>query len=81
MGRDLRPDGPKDQVLVNEKMVEAIGWKNPIGQVVPFRYGEVDHPVVAGVLKDFVYLLPSAPLYLASRYVTANGESLGPVRS
>lgn len=63
MGRDLRPDGPKDQVLVNEKMVEAIGWKNPIGQVVPFRYGEVDHPVVAGVLKDFVYLLPSAPVY------------------
>ena len=23
----------------------------------------MDHPVVAGVLKDFVYLLPSAPVY------------------
>ena len=62
-GRDLRENGPKDEVLVNQKMVEVMGWENPLGQTVPFKYGEVDHPVVAGVMKDFIYLLPRAPLY------------------
>ena len=62
-GRDLRPDGPKNEVLINQKMVEAMGWDNAIGQTVPFKYGEIDHPVVAGVLKDFIYLLPQSPLF------------------
>ncbi len=62
-GRDFRPNGPLDEVLVNQKLVEEMGWDDPIGQVVPFKYGLVDHPIVAGVVEDFIYLLPMAPVY------------------
>lgn len=41
-------------VLVNETMVKAMGWKDPIGQVVPDdNYDPDKRPVVVGVVKDF----------------------------
>lgn len=62
-GRNLRPDGPIDEVLVNEFMVEKMGWDDAIGQTVPFKSGDVDHPHVVGVVKDFVYLHGAAPMF------------------
>ena len=62
-GRNLRVNGPVDEVLVNEFMVEKMGWDNPIGQTVPFEYDDIDHPHVVGVVKDFFYLHGAAPMF------------------
>ena len=59
-GRDFRPGGPTDVVLVNEKMVKRMGWENPIGQTVPIVDGDqVDHPQVIGVVEDFHFSAPN----------------------
>ncbi len=62
-GKNLRTDGPLDEVLVNEYMVEKMEWDDAIGQTLPFTYGEIDHPHVVGVLEDFVYLHGAAPMF------------------
>lgn len=55
-GRDFRPDGPTDVVLVNRKMVQMMEWDSPIGQTVPFKDGDkIDHPQVIGVVEDFQF--------------------------
>ena len=61
-GRDFRTVGPVDQVLVNEVLGKAMGWDDPIGQVVPFEVGAVDHPRVVGVIKDFHFASPRVPI-------------------
>lgn len=62
-GKNLRADGPLDEVLVNEFMVKKMEWDDPIGQTVPIKYGDIDHPHVVGVLKDFTYLHGAAPMF------------------
>jgi putative ABC transport system permease protein len=62
-GKNLRTNGPIDEVIVNEFMVEKMGWDNPIGQTVPLKYGDIDHPHVIGVVKDFTYLHGAAPMF------------------
>ena len=62
-GKLLKENGPVDEVLVNQQMVEAMGWEDPIGQTVPIKLGEVDHPTVIGVLEDFIYLHARAPVF------------------
>ena len=55
-GRNFRPDGPTDVVLVNRKMVEVMQWEDPIGQTVPFKDGDqIDHPQVVGVVENFQF--------------------------
>ena len=61
-GRDLWMHGPVAEVVVNERLVEAMKWDDPIGQVVPFTVGQVDHPSVVGVVEDFHFTAPSAPI-------------------
>ena len=41
-----------EAVIVNETLVEAMGWDAPVGQVI--RFGERDYTVV-GVVRDFHY--------------------------
>ena len=56
-GRNLSGDIASDTsmaVLVNETFVKAMGWKDPIGQVIPEDDIVPDkRPVVVGVIKDF----------------------------
>ncbi len=41
-------------VLVNETFVKAMGWKDPVGKILPDENVEPDQrPVVVGVVKDF----------------------------
>ncbi|AHM62872.1 hypothetical protein D770_23135 [Flammeovirgaceae bacterium 311] len=50
-GRDFMKNNPADSgsILVNEALVKAYGWINPIGQKLPGQYPQQ----VIGVVKDF----------------------------
>ncbi|MCG8307945.1 MAG: ABC transporter permease, partial [Cytophagales bacterium] len=55
-GRNFSRDFPSDStaMLVNEAIVEAMGWKNPIGEkLISFNGSEPMEITVVGVLKDY----------------------------
>jgi len=61
---DIDPDNPPNKVIVNEKLVEAMGWEEPIGKQFSMVFSFQDAEVV-GVVEDFHYLSlhePIAPL-------------------
>lgn len=54
-GRNFSPSTPSDKndaVLVNEALMQELGWKNPIGKRVRFNDRPEEREVV-GVVKDF----------------------------
>lgn len=56
-GRSFSPDFPADStesVMVNEALVKAAGWKDPIGKQIDFTWKNKKQTVV-GVVKDFHY--------------------------
>ncbi|MEM8894674.1 MAG: ABC transporter permease [Bacteroidota bacterium] len=44
-----------DKVMVNQKLVKALGLENPIGTSIPFDYGELKNPTIIGVVEDYLY--------------------------
>jgi putative ABC transport system permease protein len=50
-GRNFQKGNPGDSnyILVNEALVRAYGWKEPLGQKLPGKYSQT----VVGVVKDF----------------------------
>lgn len=55
-GRNFSKDFPSDStaVLVNEAVVEEMGWENPVGEkVITFNGPEPSELTVVGVLKNF----------------------------
>lgn len=56
-GRNFRPDQPTDSthsVIVDEALVRAFGFKNPIGQRIPYPWASPkDQPMIIGVVKDY----------------------------
>lgn len=40
-------------VLVNEAFVERMGLEDPVGQIIPFKYNQLEHPKVIGVVEDY----------------------------
>ncbi len=42
-------------VLVNETFVKRAKLDNPVGEVIPFQYGQLANPRIVGVVKDFHY--------------------------
>lgn len=62
-GRDFSRANPADTregILVNEALVAAYGWDNPIGQQLPGR-GFGQHEII-GVVKDFNYASLHSPI-------------------
>ncbi|NBA85816.1 FtsX-like permease family protein [Emticicia sp. CRIBPO] len=56
-GRSFSPDFPADStesVMVNEALVKAAGWKNPVGKQIDFTWKNKKQTVV-GVVKDYHY--------------------------
>jgi putative ABC transport system permease protein len=54
-GRNFSEDRPtdvKDAIIVNQSLVEAMGWENPIGEQLPWK-GQENPSTVIGVVKDF----------------------------
>ncbi len=55
-GRNFDPEIGSDQtqsILVNEAFVTKMGLENPIGEVVPFEYGDLKNPKIIGVVEDY----------------------------
>ena len=60
-GRNFSKDNPADlsnAMLVNEALVKAYGWKDPIGKKLPGKY---EHQVI-GVVKDFHFESLHSPI-------------------
>ena len=57
-GRNFSEDRPSDvtgSIIVNESLVESMGWETPVGQQLPWK-GEENPSTVIGVVKDFHFL-------------------------
>ena len=75
-GRNLDPSISTDQtsaVLITETMARQLDFENPIGEVLPFDYGDLKNPTIVGVVKDYHFQSPrynQQPLvmYLAPAY-------------
>ena len=66
-GKNLDPNGPTNEVLVNEHLAKRFEWKHAPGQTFPFQVGQVEHPQVVGVIPDFYFqniLPPMGPLVI-----------------
>lgn len=80
MGRNFDPDLSTDidnSVIVNETFVKTLGLEDPLGQHIPFEYGDFKNPVIIGVVKDFHFYSPKyekMPLvmYQSPQYVLQN---------
>lgn len=75
-GRNLNPEIATDQtsaVLISETMVNELDFENPVGEILPFDYGDLKNPTIVGVVKDYHFQSPrydQEPLvmYLADAY-------------
>ena len=66
-GKNLDPNGPTNEVLVNEHLAKRFEWTHAPGQTFPFQVGQVEHPQVVGVIPDFYFqniLPPMGPLVI-----------------
>lgn len=57
-GRSFDPQLISDltnTVLVNEALVKKLGLEQPIGEVIPFEYGDLINPTIIGVVEDYHY--------------------------
>ncbi|MEO9481991.1 MAG: FtsX-like permease family protein [Ekhidna sp.] len=55
-GRNFDPNIGSDAtqaILVNEAFVAKIGLENPIGEIVPFEYGDLKNPKIIGIVEDY----------------------------
>lgn len=60
-GRNLDPEIMTDQTsaaLISETMVKELGFEDPIGQVLPILYGDLEDPTIVGVVKDYHFRSP-----------------------
>ena len=63
-GRNFSEERPADitgSIIVNQALVESMGWENPIGQQLPWKEGD-ESSVVIGVVKDFHFQSLEAPI-------------------
>ena len=57
-GRNFDPEMASDEsqaILVNEAFVRKSGLEDPIGQIVPFDYGDLKNPTIIGVVEDYYF--------------------------
>ena len=49
---DVSPSADKNSFIVNRKLVDDLGWENPIGKII--RRNGVEHPII-GIIEDFQF--------------------------
>lgn len=57
-GRNFSEDRPADireSIIVNQALVESMGWEEPLGQQLPWK-GQENPSTVIGVVRDFHFL-------------------------
>ena len=60
-------------ILVNQAFVKRMGLTDPIGEVVPFKYGDLENPTIIGVVEDYHYeslsnLIDPLVIYVSEEY-------------
>ena len=76
-GRDFDINQPSDfssKIIINQALVDKLGLENPVGQRIPFDYGDVQNPLIIGVVPNYHYeSLHSAVepmlMYMSPEYV------------
>ncbi len=76
-GRNFDPSRSSDiaeGVIVNESFIRRAGLKDPVGKRIPFKYGDLNNPVVIGIVKDYHFLdltrqMEPMVLYMSPQYV------------
>lgn len=66
-GKNLDPNGPINEVLVNEHFAKKFEWTHAPGQTFPLQVGQIEHPQVVGVIPDFYFqniFPPMGPLVI-----------------
>lgn len=64
----------QNAIIVNETFIKRAQLKDPIGQTIPFDYGDLENPRIVGVIKDYHFESPKfniSPLviYQSPQYV------------
>lgn len=59
--RNIQTDN-REAVLVNETFVKMARLTDPIGQRIPFRYGDFENPQIIGVVADYHFRSPKVDL-------------------
>lgn len=57
-GRDFDVNQPSDfssKIIINQALVDKLGLKNAVGQRIPFDYGDVQNPLIIGVVPNYHY--------------------------
>lgn len=57
-GRNFDINQPSDfssKIIINQALVDKLGLVNPVGQRIPFDYGDVQNPVILGVVPNYHY--------------------------
>ncbi len=75
-GRDFDPELESDKtnaVIINETLRNILDDPNPLGKELPFSYGDLENPIVIGIVKDFFfkspkYEQPPLVMYLSPQY-------------
>lgn len=55
-GRNFDPNKSSDgsqAILVNQAFVKKMGLDRPVGEIVPFEYGDLKNPKIIGVVEDY----------------------------
>ncbi len=76
-GRDFDKNLASDftqSVLINETLAKELGMEDPVGQRIPFKYGDLDQPMVIGVVKDYHTAslhsaIPPLVIYMSPEYL------------
>lgn len=72
---DLEIQGDRSgAVLVNETFVKRAQLNKPVGEVIPFQYGDLANPRIIGVVRDFHYAalqteIQPLVIYTSSEYM------------
>lgn len=75
-GRNFDPDLITDKTqaaIVNEAFVKRMGLEDPIGKIIPFKYGEFENPKVIGVVEDYHFesaanVVDPLVIYMSEQY-------------
>lgn len=57
-GRDFDINQPSDfssKIIINQALADKLGLENPVGQRIPFDYGDVQNPMIIGVVPNYHY--------------------------
>ena len=78
-GRDFSYTNSESAVIVNETLVRAFGWENPLGQEFGAGLGSISNTTVVGVVEDFHFDSLHSEIEPLALYIQPTGNPLNSV--